>query len=106
MEAQGAAPAGAPLAAPPATVAARRWYWWLVVVSVIGSLDIAQFLATNSGMFRSAPGRAAGSVLGLIVWLALTAIAGLAASGPSVALRTAEPTSASAARGSSCVERK
>jgi uncharacterized membrane protein YhaH (DUF805 family) len=81
MEAQGAAPAGAPLAAPPATVAARRWYWWLVVVSVIGSLDIAQFLATNSGMFRSAPGRAAGSVLGLIVWLALTAIAGLAASG-------------------------
>ena len=38
-------------------------------------------MATNTGMFSSAPGRAAGSVLGLILWLALTGLAGVAATG-------------------------
>lgn len=56
-----------------------RWYWCLAGVSALGSLDIAQFIATNRGMFGSAPGRAGGSVLGLVLWLALTGLAGTAA---------------------------
>ena len=68
-------------AAPRGVIALRNWYWWLTGVSVIGSLEVAQFLATNSGMFRSAPSRAAGSVLGLILWIALTVLAAMAASG-------------------------
>lgn len=43
-------------------------------------MDIGQFLATNGGMFRAAPGRAAGSVLGLLLWLALAGLVGAAAS--------------------------
>ncbi|HUY09797.1 MAG TPA: hypothetical protein VMW80_10195 [Candidatus Dormibacteraeota bacterium] len=62
-------------------VALRSRYKWLTGVAAIGSLDVAQFLATNTGMFSAAPGRAAGSVLGLILWLALTVLAGIAASG-------------------------
>lgn len=81
MEAPRAAPADSTAADPGSSAAPRRWYWWLVGVSVVGSLDIAQFLATNRGMFSSAPGRAAGSVLGLLLWIALTALAGVAASG-------------------------
>lgn len=58
-----------------------RWYWCLFGVSVLGTLDVGQFLASNEGMFRTVPGRAAGSLLGLGVWLALTGLAGAAASG-------------------------
>ncbi|MGC2296937.1 MAG: hypothetical protein WA695_09665 [Candidatus Dormiibacterota bacterium] len=59
----------------------RRWYWCLFGVSALGTLDIGQFLATNQSMFRLAPGRAAGSVLGLVLWLALTGLSLSAASG-------------------------
>ncbi|MGH7641096.1 MAG: hypothetical protein ACREN7_01750 [Candidatus Dormibacteria bacterium] len=69
---------------------ARRTWRWLALtgVSVLGSADIAQFVASNQGMLTSAPGRAAGSVLGLVLWLALTALGlrGLLAA-PSPALR-------------------
>jgi hypothetical protein len=67
--------------APSASVGPWRWYWWLTGISLLGSLEVAQFLATNSGMFTAAPGRAAGSVLGLVLWTLLTALAGAAASG-------------------------
>jgi hypothetical protein len=60
----------------------RRWYWCLVGVSILGAGDIGQFLVTNGTTFRAAPGRAAGSVLGLVLWLALGGLAGAAASGP------------------------
>jgi hypothetical protein len=40
-----------------------------------GTVDIGQFLAVTAGMFRPAPGRAGGSALGLLSWLALTALA-------------------------------
>ena len=37
-----------------------RWLLWgLVGLGVLGTVDIAQFVATNQGMFTSAPGRAA-----------------------------------------------
>lgn len=58
----------------------RRWLWCLFGISALGALDIGQFLATNGGMFRAAPGRAAGSVLGLLLWLALAGLVGAAAS--------------------------
>lgn len=72
---------GPQAAVPIGRVAPRAGYWWLAGVGGIGSLDVAQFLAANTGMFNSAPGRAAGSVLGLVLWIALTALAGIAASG-------------------------
>jgi hypothetical protein len=53
----------------------------MVAVAVLGTVDIAQFVATNQGMFTSAPGRAAGSVLGLFLWFALTVALALAAAG-------------------------
>ncbi|MGC2191130.1 MAG: hypothetical protein WA751_02225 [Candidatus Dormiibacterota bacterium] len=81
MDAKRAAPAGAPLGDQLATVTSQRWYWWLVGISVIGGLEVAQFVATNTGMFSSAPGRAAGSVLGVILWAALAGLAGVAATG-------------------------
>jgi hypothetical protein len=59
----------------------QRWYWCLFGVSALGALDIGQFLATNESMFRVAPGRAAGSVLGLVLWLALAGLSGSTASG-------------------------
>ncbi|MGC1185359.1 MAG: hypothetical protein WBA31_09445, partial [Candidatus Dormiibacterota bacterium] len=65
----------------PADATRRRWYWCLTVVSIGGSLDIAQFLASDRSMFTSAPGRAAGSVLGLLLWLVLTGLAGRCATG-------------------------
>lgn len=43
----------------------------LMFVSLAGSADVGEFLATRSAMFTDAPGRAAGSVLGLLFWLAL-----------------------------------
>jgi len=47
----------------------------LIGVSVAGTVDVAEFLATRSAMFTDAPGRAAGSVVGLIAWAALFALA-------------------------------
>ncbi len=44
-------------------------------VSLAGTADVGQFLATRTAMFTDAPGRAAGSVLGLLFWLALLALA-------------------------------
>jgi hypothetical protein len=59
----------------------RRLLRCLFGVSALGALDIGQFLATNGSMFRAAPGRAAGSALGLALWLVLAGLAGAAASG-------------------------
>jgi hypothetical protein len=59
----------------------RRWYWCLFGVSALGALDIGQFLATNGSMVRVSPGRAAGSVLGLALWLVLAGLSGATASG-------------------------
>lgn len=47
----------------------------LIGVSLAGTVDVAEFLATRSAMFTDAPGRAAGSVVGLIAWAALFALA-------------------------------
>ena len=44
-------------------------------------MDIGQFLATNTSMFKGSPGRAAGSVLGLALWLALAGLSAAVASG-------------------------
>jgi hypothetical protein len=49
----------------------------LIGVSLAGTADVAEFLATRSSMFTDAPGRAAGSVVGLIAWAALLAVATL-----------------------------
>ena len=47
----------------------------LIGVSLAGAADVAEFLATRSAMFTDAPGRAAGSIAGLVLWLGLLAIA-------------------------------
>ncbi|MDQ6885491.1 MAG: hypothetical protein M3077_14840, partial [Candidatus Dormibacteraeota bacterium] len=47
----------------------------LMAVSLAGTADVGEFLATRTAMFTDAPGRAAGSVLGLLFWLALLAVA-------------------------------
>jgi hypothetical protein len=47
----------------------------LIGVSLAGTADVAQFLATRSSMFTDAPGRAAGSVVGLVAWAALLGVA-------------------------------
>jgi hypothetical protein len=47
----------------------------LMAVSLAGTADVGQFLATRTAMFTDAPGRAAGSVLGLLFWMALLGIA-------------------------------
>lgn len=47
----------------------------LMVVSLAGTADVGQFLVTRTAMFTDAPGRAAGSVLGLLLWLALFLVA-------------------------------
>jgi hypothetical protein len=49
----------------------------LIGVSLAGTADVAQFLATRSSMFTDAPGRAAGSVVGLVAWAALLGVATL-----------------------------
>lgn len=46
-----------------------------MAVSLAGTADVGEFLATRTAMFTDAPGRAAGSVLGLLFWLALLAVA-------------------------------
>lgn len=47
----------------------------LMSVSLAGTVDVGQFLATRTAIFTDAPGRAAGSVLGLLFWLALLLLA-------------------------------
>jgi hypothetical protein len=49
----------------------------LIGVSLAGTADVAEFLATRSAMFADAPGRAAGSVIGLVAWVALLGVASL-----------------------------
>ena len=49
----------------------------LIGVSLAGTADVAQFLATRGSMFTDAPGRAAGSVAGLVAWAALVGVATL-----------------------------
>jgi hypothetical protein len=49
----------------------------LIGVSLAGTADVAEFLATRSVMFTDAPGRAAGSVIGLVAWAALLGVATL-----------------------------
>src|SRR6267378_6193 len=49
----------------------------LIGVSLAGMADVAEFLATRGAMFTDAPGRAAGSVLGLVAWAALLGVATL-----------------------------
>jgi hypothetical protein len=46
----------------------------LIGVSLAGTADVAEFLATRGVMFADAPGRAAGSVIGLIAWAALLGV--------------------------------
>jgi hypothetical protein len=47
----------------------------LIGVSIAGTADVGEFLATRTAMFTEAPGRAAGTVLGLALWAALLAVA-------------------------------
>ena len=47
----------------------------LIAVSVAGTVDVAEFLATRTAMFSDAPGRAAGSVVGLALWAGLLGVA-------------------------------
>jgi hypothetical protein len=46
----------------------------LIGVSLAGAADVAEFLVTRTSMFTEAPSRAAGSVLGLVLWLGLLAV--------------------------------
>lgn len=43
----------------------------LIGVSLAGTADVAEFLVSRTTMFTDAPGRAAGSVVGLALWMAL-----------------------------------
>src|ERR1700674_142991 len=47
----------------------------LIGVSLAGTADVAELLVTRAAMFTDAPGRAAGSVVGLALWLGLLAVA-------------------------------
>ena len=47
----------------------------LIGVCVAGAADVAEFLLTRTAMFTQAPSRAAGSVVGLALWLALFGVA-------------------------------
>ena len=49
----------------------------LIGVSLAGTADVAEFLVTRSTMLTDAPGRAAGSVVGLVAWAALLGVATL-----------------------------
>jgi hypothetical protein len=49
----------------------------LIGVSLAGTADVAEFLATRGAMFTDAPGRAAGSVVGLAAWAALLGVVSL-----------------------------
>ena len=46
----------------------------LMGVSLAGTVDVAEFLATRGAMFMDAPARAAGSVVGLVAWAALLGV--------------------------------
>ena len=46
-----------------------------MAISVAGTADVAEFLAARTAMFTDAPGRAAGTVVGLALWVALLAVA-------------------------------
>ena len=46
----------------------------LIAVSAAGTVDVGEFLATRTAMFTDAPGRAAGTVVGLALWAALLAV--------------------------------
>ena len=60
-----------------ASRSARGALFALIGVSLAGTADVAEFLATRSSMFTDAPGRAAGSVVGLVSWAALLGVATL-----------------------------
>jgi peptidoglycan/LPS O-acetylase OafA/YrhL len=47
----------------------------LIGVSLAGTADVAQFIGTRTSMFTDVPGRAAGSVVGLVAWAALLGVA-------------------------------
>jgi hypothetical protein len=49
----------------------------LIGVSLAGTADVAEFLVTRAAMFTDAPSRAAGSTVGLALWLALLGVATL-----------------------------
>ena len=56
---------------------AKRVLVALIGVSLAGTADVAGFLATRGAMFTDAPGRAAGSVVGLVAWAGLLGVATL-----------------------------
>ena len=62
---------------PPTRPAAKGALVALIGVSLAGTIDVAEFLATRTSMFTDAPSRAAGSVVGLVAWAALLGVAGL-----------------------------
>jgi hypothetical protein len=62
---------------PPTRPSAKAALVALVAVSLLGTADVAEFLATRSSMFANAPSRAAGSVVGLVAWAALLGVATL-----------------------------
>lgn len=47
----------------------------LIAVSLAGTADVSEFLASRPTMFTDAPGRAGGSAVGLALWVALLGIA-------------------------------
>ena len=49
----------------------------LIGVALAGTVDVAEFMVTRAAMFTDAPGRAAGSVIGLVAWVALLGVATL-----------------------------
>jgi hypothetical protein len=65
----------------PALARERRREKWsrlaLIGVSLAGAADVAEFLVTRAAMFTDAPGRAAGSTVGLALWLGLLGVATL-----------------------------
>jgi hypothetical protein len=50
-------------------------YLALIGVSLAGAADVAEFLASRAAMFTDAPGRAAGSAVGLALWIGLLGVA-------------------------------
>ena len=49
--------------------------WALAAVSAAGTADVGEFLLSRPQLFSTAPGRAAGSVLGLTIWIGLFGLA-------------------------------
>jgi hypothetical protein len=46
----------------------------LIAVSLAGTADVAEFLVTRAAIFTEAPSRAAGSLVGLALWVALLGV--------------------------------